>query len=235
LFPSLAQYAMAAILLLIPKHGPESRTLNDIKRMSGIARSMSGATNDAVDNDGIMWIGPSAQELNVLALAVTVHRESKFDKRIQYCYVRGDHGKSITLYQMMRPWALQRKEGNHWVTRFTTGELCGDVRLASGQALYLMREAQGGNPIPMRLFQQYTTGSPNKRVPRVVQRCMIWQRLAKRMGLRDMRDGKIVDISCWRRPENVIIDPNINVDLIVAHQFDLHPEYKNEFGGVSSD
>lgn len=207
----LTRYALA-IIATLSAHGHSFD--DDPARAIAVADSMANASGGS---EFVPFDGSAARALSIVTLAVTAHRESgNFNRRVLDCRKKGDGGKSITMYQMMKPWALQRREQVRtyrgkpvfrWVDRFTEKEMCADMTLASEQALFLLELRQRGNvyATPAEVFQSYTSGSYKSKHKRAYGRCVIWQQLAKKFGLRDDRGSAIKEISCWHRPKQIVM------------------------------
>jgi len=212
-------FVLAAMLGIIPKESAQ------VEANAGYIREFAVSIATAIHDNPheIVWTGSAEEELFATLHIATAWGESRFDKRVQNCELKGDKGMSITSYQIMKPWALQRYTlvtMNHvlsdgrvrkttewrWMNHHTQKQICMDPRLAAEQAMHIiaMYKRKSSFLTPHSLFQVYATGSPNKRVKRITGRCMRWAQLAMKMGMSDARNGKNVSISCWRSPQEVV-------------------------------
>ena len=153
-------------------------------RLEALATDVAGAADDV---RGAPFAGPAAREAAGLALVAIALHESAFRADVQDCRRRGDptkrrpEGRSITLWQLLGPWAF----GGHM-----SAELCASPRLAGAQALrVLARHAIRCSSSPwLATFRGYAAGSCGRETwhrgreqGRV--RCETWARLAARAGL----------------------------------------------------
>lgn len=104
-----------------------------------------------------------------LALVATARVEGVFDPAVETCRRTGDHGRSISMFQLRRFWW-----GGH-----TRREICGSNRLAAWLALRVLR-THGFERSPERAFRAYVGCSA--RDERVRSRIIIWRRLRKEIG-----------------------------------------------------
>lgn len=197
---------------------------------------LANSMNVAVDSGfELPWDGDASKELSIITLGVTAYKESRFNPLVASCVKKGDNGRSITSYQMMKPWALQRyievKTHNDkliykWVNVYTEKEMCSNQILAAKHALHLidLRQRKNKYATPAQIFQSYVTGKYSSQVKRVYGRCALWANLANKFGLRDKRkNDELKKVSCFRRP-NLIVKDNHTLDKETENIIKSHYE-----------
>lgn len=232
----LETYAFAAILSAVPlKRGYDVNA--NIEHLRGLSSSIASSVTNYVDDVG--FIGVGADKAAVLALVEIAWAESRFNRDIESCKVRGDDGASITTYQMMKPWAVSRlqtplgknalsgarRSALRWITIHTEKQVCSDPILAGGHALHIFGNHQalckGGAPIDW--FSAYGTGSCRKRAVTTTRRCTRWAVRANSMGLSTKSvTGDEKKISCWQRPGSITVDDAYDAELTIARLLGAH-------------
>ena len=246
---------LAAIFAIAPPGNKRLDVAQERPRLEMIAEANARAI--VKNPHEIGYKGPAAARLKAIDQVATAWPESYFDAKAQRCIKKGDNGNSTTIFQLHRPWSLQRKvwktkrykqwDGTWktykvwvWVNHHTEKELCKSDELAAEQFMHMwhVNEQRFKWAVPHHLFQAYVTGRPKSWLRRVTGRCLRWARIANKMGLRDERtvkkdmkkpkkgDKVSEEISCWRMPEWVIIDPRIDIDKLVEKQLNVYPKPK---------
>ena len=100
------------------------------------------------------------------ALVSTARVEGVFDPRVETCARTGDHGRSVSMFQLRR----------HWWGGHTRAEVCRSNRLAAWLALRALR-AMGFERAPDEAFRRYVGCSARDR--RVSFRVNLWRTLRK--------------------------------------------------------
>ena len=213
---NLNTFIFLAMLTVMPKNQPHVNIAKESDRMWNLANAMATAIEK--NPDFKLFNGPAHNLATATILVTTAWGESGFREDVQRCQKKGDGGRSITSFQMMKPWALSRrikitKEINlgnkkisqsYWIWKkiFTEKQLCSDVNLAADQSLYMFSQIRQVCPrgAPANFFAAYGTGRCSKRVKATDNRCYIWSKLSKNMGL--------INTHCETRRKNIYIDEN---------------------------
>jgi hypothetical protein len=204
-------FVFVAMLTVMPKQQKHVDLKKENLRLLQLANSMATAVED---NPGFKIFDGPAEKLAAASLLVaTAWGESGFRKDIQTCKAKGDGGRSITSFQMMKPWALSRRklitkeffvgEKKHsyqywdWVKVYTEKQLCASTDLAAEQSLYMFKHLHNvcKRAKPANLFAGYGTGKCHKRVKATDNRCYSWQRLSKKLGLKGAHCEKMQPIT----------------------------------------
>jgi hypothetical protein len=146
---------------------------NDPAHLSSVARDISSAAASAPMSP---FEGDSKNLGLALALVAIAKHESEFDPKVDRCERRGDVGRSITLFQLMR--------GPNW-GGYSDEKLCKDRALAARLATVLFTRPAAKLPhaTPQMLANAYASGSPGKTTRAAREICTLWERLAKQAGL----------------------------------------------------
>lgn len=113
-----------------------------------------------------------------MALVAIASHESGFASDVADCRRTGDHGKSITAFQLLR--------GPAW-GGYSRADLCASPELAAHQALRVLAANGQRARTPLGLFSAYAghvRGGPSKAARDM---CSLWERLVRRPG------------ACWVR------------------------------------
>lgn len=207
----LSTFIFIAMLTVLPKNQKVIEINKDGMRLKAFSQSIADAIHRNPEFE--VYKGPASIEATATLLVATAWGESHLRKDIQRCIKKGDRGRSITSFQMMKPWALSRvipiektiKRGKYthiitvkeWTKIFTEKQLCEDSMLAANQSLwffsYLREQCPNGNML--NIWAGYGTGSCSKTHFKVIKdRCYLWQSLSKKMGLKNAyceKDKKI--------------------------------------------
>jgi len=199
---NLTTFVFLSMLAVLPKTQKHVDLNKDLPRIKLFAKSIAKAVE--TNPSFILFKGKAAKQAAATLLVATAWGESGFREDIQRCTKKGDRGKSITSFQMMKPWALSRvyffvKEVRYnkktvetvvkdWQKIFTEQELCTDTSLAAEQSLYMFNHLRKSCPrgTMLNIWAGYGTGSCSKTHFKVIHdRCFLWQRLSKTMGLKN--------------------------------------------------
>lgn len=209
------KFVLAAMLTIIPQNNIHVNVEKEKPRLVEFSKAIA----TAIDNNPNLYKGPAAKYAAATNLVAIAWHESGFSKEIQYCHKKGDRGKSITNFQMMKPWALSRRVKQtyyykvngktrsydvwRWKQVHTEQEVCNDPFLAAKHALYLFTLLQEQCPIssPYGWYAAYGTGYCSKRLPATDGLCLMWERLSKKMGLKGAICGKNIEISVGNKEE----------------------------------
>ena len=183
----LSKFILASIILSLghnPRHNP---VLNDKTRLIKISKVF--AETIKTNNDLNKFIGPAKDYAAATLFVATVLRESGFRKSVQICRVKGDQGRSISLFQLMKPWAFKvkvyDKNGrSKWVNKYTEKQICSSLALQSHRFFYLHSYIQtiSKKHVPANWFAIYCSGK-SRRIRITDSACMKWAKLSKKMGL----------------------------------------------------
>lgn len=168
--PDLSSVVLAAILTVVK--GPTS---NETPRLTSIAQDISEA---AAARQGEMFKGGGADVALGMMLVAIAHHESGFLASVDTCTRRGDTGRSITLFQILR--------GPNWEGH-TAEEICRDRKLAVRLALnVLVRPLKDKARLsPQQILNAYVSGSPGRGTDAARDMCAAWERLARGAGLQN--------------------------------------------------
>lgn len=111
-----------------------------------------------------------------LALVAIAKHESEFDPKVDRCERRGDTGRSISLFQLMR--------GPNWAGN-SDKTICSNRRLAAKLAANLLVRPTLKHPhaTPQMLANAYASGSPGKHTRAAREICVLWEKLGTDAGL----------------------------------------------------
>jgi hypothetical protein len=152
----------------------------DRARLSAIARDITAA----VELDGgALFPGEGGSVALAMMLVAIAKHESDLDPAIDTCKKKGDGGRSISMFQILR--------GPNWAGH-TADDICADRRLAARIAISVL-----ARPIavaasksfdrrlltPQVLVNAYATGSPGMETAASREICTLWERLARAAGI----------------------------------------------------
>lgn len=103
------------------------------------------------------------------ALVATARVEGTFDPDVETCRRTGDHGRSVSMFQLR----------HFWRVGFTRAEVCKSNRLAAWLALGVLRY-HGFDRSPERAFRRYVGCKPADE--RATSRVTIYRRLRRLFG-----------------------------------------------------
>jgi len=159
---------------------------NERPRLTSIANDIA-AVVESQQKEVFTGEGSSVA-LAVMLVAIAKH-ESEFQAAVDSCARRGDGGRSITMFQILRGpnWAGHKAE-----------EICGDRRLAIQLTINLLARplqlsAQAGAPrrafTPQMIVNAYATGSAGMQTEASKSICGLWEQLARGAGLEGAQCG----------------------------------------------
>jgi len=197
---TLQEFILAAILTAVPQNAQKFGALQDKPRITAFSHTIAQAIE--ADSKNVKFTGDARHYVLATIVVATIWRESSFRKSVQFCKRKGDGGKSITSFQMMKPWALSRrvkhtkrfrqyngefKEYSYytWKKIYTEQQICNDTDLATAQFLYLWSyiQQQSDRSVPANWFAIYGTGK-SRRIITTDRWCRQWQVLARKMNLK---------------------------------------------------
>lgn len=183
----LSKFILASIILSLgnnPRHNP---VLNDKNRLIKISKVFANTIEENKELN--KFTGPAKKYAAATLFVATVLRESGFRKSVQICKVKGDQGRSISLFQLMKPWAFKvrvyDKNGRpKWVNKYTEKQICSSLALQSHRFFYLHSYIQtiSKKHVPANWFAIYCSGK-SRRIRITDSACMKWAKLSKKMGL----------------------------------------------------
>jgi hypothetical protein len=171
----LASLTLAAVLSVA--RGPVAA---DRARLQVIAQDIAAV---AESSGAGVFPGEGGRAALALMLVAIAKHESDFHPAIDTCQKRGDGGRSISMFQLLR--------GPNWAGH-SADEICGDRRLAASIAAGVLARpievAQAKSfdrrlLTPQGLVNAYATGSPGFATDASREICAIWERLARTAGL----------------------------------------------------
>ena len=175
--------AILAVLLSLaaPVRHPEPEVAR-AARLALVAADQARAVALEVDEGRALFTGPAARAGEALALVAIGQHESGFAEAFGRCEASGDHGRSLTFYQLMKgaAWFGHRRE-----------EICPSGVLAARLALRVLHGYKTRcAPRPMSWFRGYASGNCGVPTQAADELCTAWERLARRQG--------IAGASCWQ-------------------------------------
>lgn len=143
------------------------------ERADELASWIPGAGGGADRVLPLPFRGPHPRDLAVLALVAIAKHESELRAEVSDCRRTGDHGRSITLYQLHR--------GLAWGS-YSRTELCSNQRVAAERALWVLSlHARPWHP--MTAFRGFASGDRWRRTKAAREICATWANLAREHGL----------------------------------------------------
>jgi len=166
--PELGSLVMAAVVAIA--QGPATK---EPDRLRAIAADISTA---ATRHDRPLFEGEGGALATALMLVAIAKHESEFHANVDDCSRRGDIGRSITIFQLLR--------GPNWGGH-EARTICDDRRLAAKLALDLLSRPLVNKPrlTPQMLVNAYATGSPGTSNVAARDICKLWAKLAQDAGL----------------------------------------------------
>lgn len=174
--PDLSAVVLAAMLTVAK--GPVT---NDVPRLTSIAQDLGEA---ASARQGEMFKGASADVALGMMLVAIAHHESGFLASVDTCTRRGDTGRSISMFQILR--------GPNWEGH-SAEEICANRKLAVRLALNVLVRPLKGKPrlTPQQVLNAYVSGSPGHTTAAARDMCVVWERLARGAGLKNAVCGAV--------------------------------------------
>jgi len=183
--PDLSSVVLAAMLTVV-----KGGAANDGPRLASIANDISEA---ASARQGELFQGTGADVALGMMLVAIAHHESGFLAAVDTCTRRGDAGRSISLFQILR--------GPNWEGH-SAAEICGDRKLAVKLAVNVLVRPLKFTPrlSPQQVLNAYVTGSPGHTVGSAKDMCVAWERLARGAGIKNAACGAIRSYSVSASP-----------------------------------
>jgi len=156
--------------------GPAAKEPERLKSIAtDIAAGVSESEHTVFEGDG----GKLATALMLVAIA---KHESEFHSKVDDCSRRGDTGRSITIFQILR--------GPNWGGHDDRA-ICGDRKLATKLALGLLARplAKRSRMTPQMLANAYATGAPGNGNQAAKDICKLWETMALGAGLQKASCG----------------------------------------------
>ena len=171
---NLAAFVLSALLAL--HHGPVSDADQDRYR----------ALADVIVEESVqapLWPGEVGQLSTALALVAIAHHESGVLERVQRCRVKGDTGRSIGLFQLMK--------GASWQGH-TADEICADDHLQARLALAVLHRAADQCPrcAPAFWFRAYASGNGGRDSAAARATISTWERTSRKVGVSVSAQGQ---------------------------------------------
>ena len=143
----LSKFALQAVLVAAEVF---STPTQDFGKLSDIAANVAAAVEES---PALPFEGEAAQEATVLALVAISAHESHFRDDIRQCKVRGDHGASVSMYQL--------HSGVIWRGN-SLKDICNNEVLAGKLAVRALVDAKSRLKTIRSMFRGYATGNPAK-------------------------------------------------------------------------
>lgn len=143
----LSKFALNAVLVAAEVFSTPER---DPGKLGRIAANIAASVEES---PVLPFGGGAAQEATVLALVAISAHESHFRDDIRQCRVRGDHGASVSMYQL--------HSGVIWRGN-TLKDICDNEVLAGKLAIRALVDAQQRLKTIRSMFRGYATGNPAK-------------------------------------------------------------------------
>lgn len=140
---TLTEIVLATMLALPGVHA------DDAPRLRPVADAIAEEAHDAP-----LWSGAAGERRTALVLTAIAAHESGLRESVRHCDVRGDHGRSVGLFQLQRGFA--------WFG-YDEDEICNSDALQAHLALRVLRahQATGVAGVGM-LMRAYASGSAAK-------------------------------------------------------------------------
>jgi hypothetical protein len=183
--PELGSLVIAAIVAVA--QGPAAKQPD---RLRDIAADISAAT---ARHERPLFDGEGGRLATALMLVAIAKHESEFHANVDDCSRRGDIGRSITIFQLLR--------GPNWGGH-EARTICDDRRLAAKLALDLLSRPRlnKSRMTPQMLVNAYATGSPGTSNVAARDICKLWAKLAQNAGLQGAVCGAWRSFAAPRAP-----------------------------------
>jgi len=183
----LSSLVLAAILSLAK--GPAAR---EPERMKSIADDIVHAVQA---HDKKVFQGDAGELATSLMLVAIAKHESEFLAKVDDCSRKGDLGRSITIFQLLR--------GPNWAGH-EGREICDDRKLAAKLAIDLLARPllRGARATPQMIANAYATGSPGMGNTASRDICKLWEGLARDAGLARASCGAARELSLEASPSS---------------------------------
>lgn len=146
---SLIKLILSTMLLLMPAQMRPSEDSAQMETYRAIAQGINAAVDSPITE--LPFDGPAAKEASAIALVAIARNESDFNQKVRDCRVKGDNGRSISVFQLINgPGRMKHTEK----------EICEDDTLAARLSLNVLTwyRYTGSSK---SLFQGYGTGYAN--------------------------------------------------------------------------
>jgi hypothetical protein len=159
-------------------------------RLRSIASDITAAVHAS---DQTVFEGDGGKLATALMLVAIAKHESEFHAKVDDCTRRGDTGRSITIFQILR--------GPNWGGH-DDRTICGDRKLATRLALGLLARplAKRARLTPQMLANAYATGAPGNGNQAAKDICKVWEQLARGAGLEKASCGAARSFAAPRPP-----------------------------------
>ena len=145
---SLIQLIMSVMLALTPAKARPNENSAQMATYQAIAQGINAAVDAPIVE--LPFDGPAAKEASAIALASIAKNESDFRQEVRDCHIKGDNGRSISVFQLIRgPGRL----------KYSEKDICLDDGLAAKLSLNVLTWYKREWSLKS-LFQGYATGSP---------------------------------------------------------------------------
>lgn len=144
---TLSKFALHAVLLAAEKFATPEQ---DFEKLSQVAANIAAAVEES---PVLPFEGSAAQEATVLVLTAISAHESGYRDEIRHCQWRGDHGQSVSMYQLHKgvSWYGQKEKS-----------ICSNEVLAGKLAIRVLIDAQMTGGKIQGMFRTYASGDPRK-------------------------------------------------------------------------
>ena len=208
---NLSTFIFIAMMMVLPKNQKTVTMPEDAQRLKQFSSEIAAAIR--LNPEFEIFNGSAATHATATLLVATAWGESHLREDIRRCTKKGDGGRSITSFQMMKPWALSRvipieksvRRGDNfeivtvyeWTKLFTEKQLCLNSMLAANQSMWFFSHLRTNCPRGnmLNIWAGYGTGNCSKTQFKVIKdRCYLWQTLSGKMGLENAyceKDKKI--------------------------------------------
>ena len=144
---SISTLFLVVILALGSPRGRYSENSAAFARYDAMSTEIANAVEDP--HETLPFTGPAAKEASGIALVAIAWHESNFRQVVRDCRMTGDHGASISSFQLMK--------GTSWF-HYSKDEICTNPQLAATLALRVLNWYDR-SVSTKSLFQGYATGS----------------------------------------------------------------------------
>lgn len=129
-----------------------------------------------------LWEGDAGEAATAIALVAIARHESHLRESVRRCQLKGDHGRSVGLFQVQRGWAWDGHDER---------AICESDRLQAALSLRVLGHYRKSckSCAPLKLFQAYASGDPAKRSDAAKDTAAMWERIARKAGLQASAAG----------------------------------------------
>lgn len=145
----------------------------EVQRVETFAAEVTRAVDAA---PALPFTGSAAREATIAALLVIAHHESGLRPEVIDCRERGDHGRSVSAFQLLGPFG----RGG-----LSVDAVCSSNELAAGAALRVLElhAIRCTRSAPLGWFRAYASGSCGTKSDAAEEMCAAWSRAATRLGI----------------------------------------------------